>query len=269
MARFLILAVLGATGCANTIDVATSHDFRTKPFDTMFHREDPLATLRTSPEGDKRAKAMRAIADGGTPRSPDEYEEIMRYLTQAATTDASPVVRVAAIDALGKLRDERSVQVLTAAYDSATGTVKPAAESSRLPLLGPSGFPPEMVTMIRSRVADSLALTNKPEAVPMLQRIATTDDETADRDVRLAAVRGLAKVRHPDSAVALARVLAGEKGKDPALSGRAHEGLVSLTGMNLPADAQAWTAQVQQAGGVRIVPEPGGVEQAIRWATDR
>ena len=64
--------------------------------------------------------------------------------------------------------------------------------------------------------------------------------------------------------MALAHVLSKEAGKDAAVTGRAHNGLVSLTGKKLPPDPQQWN-QVVQAG-VTIAPEPGWVDNAVRTA---
>jgi hypothetical protein len=270
----LVVASVGLAGCATTVDTLTSRKFRQKPFETLFKPGDPLTVMRTSPEGDERAAAMRRLKepllDG---RTPEEQNEAIQLLSTAATADPSPVVRVAAVDALGRFQDERAVGILTAAYHQASGVggQGPRAVSSaeRLALSGPTGFAPEMVTIIRTRTVESLAGTGRAEAVPVLTRVATGQDDEGpepDRDVRLAAVRGLAKLRVPESAVALSRVLSAEKGKDPALAGRAHEGLVSLTGQSHPADPEQWQAVVQ--AGVVVVPEPDPIQKAAAWVTN-
>jgi HEAT repeat protein len=268
--RLLTIALTaGLTGCAATADTLTSRKFRQKPFETLFQPGDPLTVMRTSPEGDERAAAMRRLKepllDG---RSQVEQDEAVELLSAAATSDPSPVVRVAAVGALGRFQDERAVKVLTAAYHQATGATGPQA-GDRLALAGPTGFAPEMVTIIRTRVVESLAATGRPEAVPVLTQVAAGAEgpADADRDVRLAAVRGLARLRVPESAVALSKVLTAEKGKDPALAGRAHAGLVSLTGQNHPADPEQWQAVVQ--AGVTIAPEPDPVQRAAAWVLNQ
>jgi hypothetical protein len=85
-----------------------------------------------------------------------------------------------------------------------------------------------------------------------------------NRDVRLAAIRALSKCRQPESVVALAKVLAAESGKDTAMVGRAHDGLVRLTGKRLPPDPKEWNAVVQ--AGVVIAPEPSWIEDAVQTA---
>ena len=95
-----------------------------------------------------------------------------------------------------------------------------------------------------------------------------TVEGSDDREVRIAAIRGLGRCRQPESVVALSKVLASEIDKpDTAIIGRAHEGLVKLTGKQLPPDPKQWNAVVQ--AGFEIAPEPtwwqNTVEQAVRW----
>ena len=71
----------------------------------------------------------------------------------------------------------------------------------------------------------------------------------------LAAVRGLKQMRTVESVAALSKVLTVEKTRDPAMADRAHEGLVALTGQNLPSDPQKWDAMVR-GGQTPVVPPP-------------
>jgi hypothetical protein len=273
-----VLVCSGLTGCSSTWD---------RPFHTMFGSpEDPLHVLRTSPEGGERAAAMmrlkEPIANGGTQADQDEVVE--HILGPAATSDTSPVVRAAAIEALARFKDPRAPQLLVAAYHQAPGrstadvmrpptppvsAIQPAAGTGgfrdKLGLSGPSGFAPDTVVMLRSRCLDGLARTQSPEAIDLLARVAegrpVDGEEPADRDTRLAAVRGLAKVRQKESVVALQKVLVNENGRDNGIAGRAHAGLVDLTGQNLPADPQKWGEIVQ--AGVTIGPEKSGLDRTV------
>lgn len=280
MTRLLpIVAVCAAAGCANTWDTVTSRKFRQKPFEVMFQPGDPLTVMRTTPEGDERAKAMRRLKEPALFGRPEEQDEAVELLTKAATLDPSPVVRVAAIDTLGRFQDERAVAALTAAYHQAGGASKPAAPlprgveqaagleaaalAERFSLSGPAGFPPEVAGLIRSRAVTALAETGRPEAGQLLARVAAGGDgEESDRDTRLAALRGLTRVRTAESVTALAKVLAAEKGKDPALAGRAHDGLRDLTGMQHADDPATW-AGIVQAGQFQVVPPANPVVQAV------
>jgi HEAT repeat protein len=92
-----------------------------------------------------------------------------------------------------------------------------------------------------------------------------------ERDVRLAAIRALARCRQPEAVDALVRVLQqNTHSTDTALIHRTHEGLVRLTGRDLPPEPQVWQELVQT--GVTLAPEPTWwdeaweqVVQAVRW----
>ena len=290
---------LGLTGCAGTWDTFTSRRFKDAPFTTMqrmMKPEDPLVVLRANPprDGDERAQAMRRlkepITDGGTQLDQDE---ILDMLARTATSDPSPVLRLAAIEALGRFTDPRAGGVLMVAYQRAhgrpdgspapeaepniqlaggsTGRVPGRSPLDRSPLTPPSGYSPDTVAVIRCRALESLGRTNRPEGVRFLASVAygpsgtdTVMEGSDDRDVRLAAVRGLGRCRQPEAVMALAEVLGRESGKDTAIVGRAHDGLVRLTGKHLPPDPQKWDAVVQ--AGVTIAPEPTWMDSAVQSA---
>ena len=126
----LVVASVGLAGCASTVDTLTSRNFREKPYETLFKPGDPLTVMRTSQEGDERAAAMRRLKEPlheGRPQ--EEQDEAVKLLTTAATSDPSPVVRVAAVDALGRFQDQRAVGILTAAYHQATGGAAPKQQT--------------------------------------------------------------------------------------------------------------------------------------------
>ncbi|HUR55673.1 MAG TPA: hypothetical protein VMZ71_16165, partial [Gemmataceae bacterium] len=267
---FVVLS-LGSSGCAGTWDTLTSRRFRNEPFTTMgkmVNPEDPMVVLRNPHrDGDERAKAMRRLKEPlGANGTQQDQDEMIDLLGRTATADASPVLRLAAIEALGRFDDPRAANALMYAYQNAHGradnTPAPAPEiqqagagGRRAPVerfaltTGPTGFSPDTVAVIRCRSLESLGKTNKPDAAKFLAAVATEPppaQESADeREVRLAAVRGLSKCRQPESVVALAHVLSKEVGKDAAVVGRAHDGLVSLTGKKLPPDPQQWSQVVQ------------------------
>lgn len=92
-----------ATGCASTWDAMSSRQFRRdlvdNPVRALVVSDDPMTVLRTNPDGHARAKAMRKLVEPAANGREDEQAEAMQYLTEAATTDPSPVVRAAAIHA--------------------------------------------------------------------------------------------------------------------------------------------------------------------------
>lgn len=285
-----VVVSLASSGCVGSWDTLTSRRFRNEPLTTMgkmVNPEDPMTVLRNPHrDGDEKAKAMRRLKEplraNGTQQDQDEAIDI---LGRAATADPSPVLRLAAVEALGRFDDPRAANALMYAYQNAHGRPENApapqteiqqvgAGGKRLPVerfsltTGPTGFSPDTVGVIRCRSLESLGKTNKPDAARFLAAVATepppAQESADDREVRLAAVRGLSKCRQPESVVALTHVLGKEVGKDAAITGRAHDGLVSLTGKKLPPDPQQWN-QVVQAG-VTIAPEPGWVDNAVRTA---
>jgi len=293
-----LFAAVFSTGCANTWDTITSRKFRKDPFNQTYRLwvpEEPMVVLRATPQrdGDERAKAMHRLKEPlAAGLSQQDQEEIIELLAKTATKDASPVLRIAAIDALGRFEDPRAAGILLTAYQTAhgrpEGSPDPAkAESaiqlagasgmrsngrptSALSLTGPTGFSPETVEAIRCRALESLGRTNRPEAVQFLAAVAagptrqSAPEGADDREIRLAAVRGLTRCRQSESVIALAQVLTLEKGKgDTALVGRAHDGLVNLTGKHLPPDPAKWNEVVQ--AGVEIAREPSWVDHAFEW----
>lgn len=276
----IVWVSVALAGCAGPMDTITSRRFRQSPFDTtwkMIRPEDPVVVLLADPPrtGDEQAKAMlrlrEPLADG---HGQQEQDAVVEILGTAATADASPVMRLAAIDALSRFQDARVGGILMLAYQNAHGRAAEPAPAVRTPgprplVTGPTGYAPEVVSAIRGRAVDGLAKTGRAEVVPFLASIANgpvgsnRPDGADDREVRLAAVRGLGRCRHPDAVVALAQVLSAEAGKDPAVTGRAHDGLVHLTGHRLPADPARWNEVVQ--AGVTIAPEPNAIEQAVNW----
>lgn len=301
MLRVLTIAVfagtpLALTGCAGTWDTISSRKFRKDPLNTTYHMirpEDPMVILRSDPPraGDERAKAMRRLKEPLTNGlSQQDQDQIVDLLARSATNDASPVLRMAAIEALGRFEDPRAPGILMIAYQKAhgraEGTPDPMPESgiqlaggpngrtpgrlaSLVPLTGPTGFSPDTVEAIRCRSLESLGRTNRPEVVQFLGAVAagpttqSAPEGAEDREVRLAAIRGLAKCRQPEAVAVLSRVLAAESGKDTAIVGRAHDGLVHLTGKRIPADPAKWNEVVQ--AGVTIAPEPTWVDTAFEW----
>lgn len=284
------LLSLGLTGCGAALDTITSRKFRQDPLGVTQRAivpEDPLVVLRADPprDGDDRAKAIRRLKEPTKlGLSPQDQDDVIDLLARTSTADPSPVLRLAAIDALGRFDDPRAAALLTMAYQQAHGrpegapdpvkaAVVPAASRipgrSAAPLVAPTGYAPETVAVIRCRALDALGRTGQPEAARFLATVAAPPADTApdgadDRDVRLAAVRGLGKCRHPEAVAALSQVLTAEGGKDPAVVGRAHDGLVRLTGKRLPPDPREWEGVVQ--AGVVIAPEPTWVDDAVETA---
>ncbi len=290
--NFRLIVIFCATGsmtlvgCASTWDRVSSQSFRAAPFKSMTKNDDAMLVLRSKSDGNSRAEAMRNLREPLANSQTEQIQnEALQILAEAATTSPSPVVRTAAIDALGRFRDPRAVNILIAAYHKADGnTNEPgpngeilqvgasSSESFQNPssLLGPIGFEPAFRTTLRSRVATALANTSQPEAVQFLAKVAqtrpsTTIEDPSERDVRAAAVRSLGSIRTKESVAVLAEVLKSENGRDVVIAGHAVDGLKRLTGKNFEADPEKWSAVVQ--AGADLSPEPNMIQRALGLTT--
>ena len=289
VARSLLVVVfacavplVSGSGCASTWDTVSSRKFRESPMKTLFNNEDPMQVLRAKSDGSDRADAMRRLKEPASQGFPVQVQdEAIQILEKAATADPSPVVRTAAIDALGRFRDPRAVGVLISAYHLADGrpmkdapktlsALQPVAAqlsgNEPLDIGAPVGFPPEFVGTIRANAVASLAKFPLPDAIAFLGTVASgetnlTQDPDENRSVRSAAVRSLSQMRDKNAVVALAKVLKKDAGRDIVIAARAHEGLVNLTGQKLPPEPAKWDALVQT--NFQVVPEPNAVQRAI------
>src|SRR5262249_47042853 len=235
-----------AAGCQSggVWDDIRYRDFR---FRDMVNKQDPIKVLETNTNGDARARAMRKLKEplqnGG---SQEQQDKAMQMLTEGATTDNRAVCRLAAIDALKRMRDPRATPALIQAYYNA------------------STFQLDVANTIRVETVTALGTKNVPDAVALLVRAATDPgievnapvqpaaflkdknkpspdnevDKVLARDTRLAAIRSPAETRSPMATAALIPLLAE---KDVAIRDRAYEALVAITGKkDLPAEPKAW-----------------------------
>src|SRR5262249_42141639 len=144
-------------------------------------------------EGDERARAMHRLKEPlANKLTQQDQDQIVDLLARTAVADPSPVLRLAAIDALGRFEDPRAPGILMIAYQKShgrpDGTPDPLqpesgiqlagansrkpVRSSLVPLTGPVGYSPDTVEAIRCRSLESLGQTNRPEAVQFLAAIA-------------------------------------------------------------------------------------------------
>jgi HEAT repeat protein len=267
------LACLGLSGCASLWDDITSRDFEVRSF---WEKPDPLVVLRDSTDGDKRAKAFRALREpaqyGGTPQMQDQ---VVTILCTAVQTERTAWSRQAAISALRTFKDPRATDGLVQAYYKA------------------SDFPPETANIIRCQALAGLgeAAGDSP-AVEILARVYTEQPGDKDLDVpapkspaqvverrlakarrgaldllvkvvkeppvegpeqdktqkmqeRIAAARALGHFKQYDATETLVAVLKTEK--DPSLRAGAHESLQLVTGKRFPEDGQVWDDFIRNA----------------------
>ncbi len=241
---------LGLCGCAGFWDDVTSRDFS---FSAFFVKPNPMLVLRDSTDGDKRAKALRALHEpkqyGGTD---EEQEVVVKILTTAAATEKQPLCRLAAIQALGHFKDPRAVQGLKDAFFNA------------------SAFAPETSTVIRCQALTALGQTGNADAVELLARVVREPpaegpnvDKQQTLDIRIAAARALGNFSHYQATEALVHVLQTEK--DVALRDRAHESLELSTGKKLPPDAKAWEELLHQPNDQNVAQEQPKKIQLLGW----
>ena len=228
LGRVSLLALLtGSAGCAGPgfWDDVTSREWHFK--DMFASAPPPMTVLRTSTDGDARARAMIALKEPKPNGGADaEQDEAIAILTKAAVADPQPLCRRAAIQALGRFHDPRAVPALTQAYESATQLQTEVA--------GP----------IQTQALAALGESRQPAAVGFLVNVAVkptpTDapdrDRQGVRDNRLAAVRALKNFDgSPEAAAATAKIAENER--DVALRDRARESYAKVTGKEAPAYA--------------------------------
>jgi HEAT repeat protein len=242
------LLCLGLGGCANFWDDVTSREFSMSGF---FVKPNPLLVLRDSPDGDKRARALRALHEpkenGGTDA---DQEAVLKILATAASSEKQPLCRLAAIQSLGHFKDPRAVEGLVNAFYNA------------------GGFGPETITVIRCQALTALGETKSSAAVELLAKVVreppaegATLDKQLTLDVRIAAARALANFSHYQATEALLQVMRNEK--DVALRDRAHESLQIATGKKLQPDDQTWEEVLHQANDK--AGEPSKKTKLVGW----
>ncbi|HEV8060143.1 MAG TPA: HEAT repeat domain-containing protein [Gemmataceae bacterium] len=227
-----VLAVLSITGCASFWDDVTSRDFKVK---SLFVQPDPLQVLQTTTDGDVRAKALRAlkepISHGGTQADQDE---VMKLVTAAAVSDKQPICRLAAMQALGRFKDQRAATALVDSFYRA------------------NSFAADTTSMLRCHALKCLGETGNASAVELLVRVVReprSDGTETERqnamDVRLAAARALGHYSDPQAEAALFTVMRTEK--DIGLRMCAYEALRTTTGKKMPLESKEWDDMPQLA----------------------
>jgi hypothetical protein len=238
----LALSAGAGGGCAGWWDEVSSRDFH---FKDMFKKApEPMWVIQNSPDGDKKAKAFRALKEpaqnGG---SQQEQDKVVKLLAWTAANDPQAICRLAAIDVLSRFRDPRAVEALKEAYYRADG-VSTAASTGRRELT-PNGFPQDTASVIRTVVLRALGETGNAAAVDLLVKALLEPpvegneiEKLQKQDERTAAARSLARFPQYQATEALVSVL--RTNPDVAMRHCAGEALVQITGKDLPPDAQAW-----------------------------
>jgi hypothetical protein len=237
-------------GCATFWDDVTSRDFDVT---SIFVKPNPFLVLRDSIDGDKRARALRALHEpkqhGGTDQ---EQEAVLNILTTAATAEKQPLCRLAAIQSLGHFKDPRAVDGLITSFYNA------------------GNFAPETASVIRCQAVKALGQTGNPAALELLAKVVreppaegTDLERQLTLDVRIAAARALGGFSHYQATEALVQVLRAEK--DVALRDCAHQSLQTVTGKRLPPDAKSWEEVLHDNGSQHLAEDPTKKNRAFGW----
>jgi hypothetical protein len=247
----LALGCLAHAGCANFWDEVTSRDFH---FKEMFDKKpDPLWVIRNSPDGDKRAKALRALQEPlGHGGSSEEQEVVVPVLLYAAAKDTQPLCRLAAIQSLRKFKDPRAVDGLKEAYYRA------------------GSFNAETANVIRCQALDALGETANPSAVEFLVQVlreppveGPDPDRQQKLDERIAAAHALGHFKSYQATESLVGVLRTDH--DVALRQRATESLQAATGKDFPPDYRLWSDFLHQPGAQdALASQPSLGQKAIQ-----
>jgi hypothetical protein len=263
-----LLAFVGlacpASGCANFWDEVTSKDFK---MENLYHPPEPLTVLRDSTDGDKRARALRALeeplAHGGTQQDQDVVVTVLCY---TAVNDPQALCRMAAISTLRRFHDPRVAKALEDAYYRA------------------GNFNPEVASVIRCQAMQAMgelqgeAAKNPALVDTLVKALREPPVEGADLDrqqkldERIAAARALGHYQHYQATSSLVEVLRAEQ--DVGLRACAVASLQQSTGKDLPADAKAWEDFLQNAPtrDSAIVRQPTLKEkvfQLVGWSEEK
>jgi HEAT repeat protein len=248
----LALACPLAAGCAGFWDSVTSRDFRIK---NVVVPPEPMAVLRESNDGDARAKAFRRLREPNRSGGSDkEQDEALQHLSYAATTDNRPLVKLAAIETLGRFSDPRAGSILMSAYhqsSSLPGDQAATVRGQALRAMGENRNPQTLALLMDAarspavEPAKSFDMTQArfESSLPTRNAGPLDLDPSALREMRIAAITSIGQFRDP-MAIPMLIGLLGEK--DVAIRDRAHEALQLITKRtDIPPDAERWKTATQ------------------------
>ena len=269
-------ALMTVSGCAGTLDKVSSQRFRESPFTTLFHTDDPMYVLRNSQEGDARAQAMLIIKEPkSNGKSDDEQNELMKILSESATSDKQVYCRLNAIEALARFNDPRAAQILMTAYqnanpDSIAEELKPgdsnviqASRRTRTALGNVTTFTPDMIIRIQCHALEALGKKRTPEALALLCEVAMTPAKKEAKvteieltqmdgslgqdksDLRLAAIRSLEHFKMDmQAARVLFKIMTTER--EVAIKNRAYQSLIKVTDKDWPPGSPEWSILLEK-----------------------
>ncbi len=254
--RRLLLALAACAalnGCAGFWDDITSRDFK---FKQLFSKPpDPLWVIRNTTDGDKKSKALLKLREpvqhGGTQQ---EQDVVVEVLAASATSDPQPTCRLAAIHSLQYFKDPRAGKALLDAYLKASSFQRDR---------------PEAFELIKSQALAALGVNGNPIAVDLLvgllkapEQVGPNQDKQQNIDERITVARALAHFPQYQVAEALVAVLRTEQ--DVALRNRVTESLQTMTGQDLPDNAQMWADFLHKSGDKALAKKPSLTDKFLK-----
>jgi hypothetical protein len=250
---FGLAACAALSGCAGFWDDVTSRDFK---FKQLFTRApDPLWVVQNSTDGDKKAKALLALREplqqGGTQ---EQQNVVVGVLIESATRDPQPTCRLAAIHSLQHFQDPRAGKALLDAYVQASSFQRDR---------------PEAFELIKCQALAAMGVNGNPIAVDLLigllkapEQVGPDKDKQQNIDERITVARALG--HFPQSRVAEALVAVLRTEQDVALRDRVTESLQTMTGRDLPGDAQMWADFLHKSGDQALAKKPSLTDKFLK-----
>lgn len=162
----------------------------------------------------KRVEQLREIARRVPAMKPEEQQSLAADLAESYRNESDPMIRAEILRAIGPCASPTAGETLQAGMRDAEDFVRIAC-------------------------CEGWVKHGGPQAVPLLSEAARKD---GSHDVRLAALRSLAKIPGLESVAAIAPAL---EDPDPAMQYRAVQALRELTGKDFGDDANAWREYAQ------------------------
>jgi HEAT repeat protein len=210
-------------------------------FKMLVDRPDPLQVLAESQDGDLRRRAyLNLKIDGDAQRK----EVVIQALVEGAKTEKDTICRLAAIERLPEVKDQRAIQALVDAFYS------PANFGTKNPV-------------VRVAAVNALAQIGDPTALKTLSEALARDPSM---EVRIAAAKGLGNLPNAQATEALVRVLREEK--DVGLRFHASASLQKITGKDLPPNAPDWEQYLKSRPATadgHIERERGSFLRQVSW----
>lgn len=199
--------VAAHAGCSQFETPDFSNPFAKKP--PTVAQTDPLNTLRSSQNPAERVEALSVLRTSMATRGPDEQAQLVADVQLLLQRERDPFLRAEAMRSVSGC----NVPQVEDLFQQCTLDAHPA---------------------VRVACCRTLAERRNGPALAVLSRLAVED---ADIDVRLEALKGLAKFEGNQATPALAAAL---DDSNPAVQYRAMQSLSAATKQELGSDVQVW-----------------------------